>query len=149
MLSKTKVDGKSTLETRSWLMMIFYYLDNECHDDVNYYPDNDELLSMYKGQLIIQWRWWWLHTMHMARSLRFFIISFASFIRLVEGGGRRGGLLNKNMFVFLFQSSSLWSQARLFYHCYLHLFRLFSLRQNTVFIIFIIIFIFQGKTFWS
>ena len=40
--------------------------------------------------------------MHIARSLRFFMISFASFIRLVEGGGRRGGLLNKNVFVFVF-----------------------------------------------
>ena len=34
--------------------------------------------------------------MHIARSLRFFIISFASFIRLVGGRGRRGGMLWKS-----------------------------------------------------
>ena len=129
MLSKTKVDGKSTLETRSWLMI----------NDLIMMIDDVKIILMIilklidvnhmnNGQLIIQG--WWQHTMHIARSLRFFIISFASFIRLVEGGGRRGGLLDTNMFVILFQLSSLWSISRLcFDHCYLHLFCLFNLRH--------------------
>ena len=148
MLSKTKVDGKSTLETRSWLMINDWIMMIDVKIVLMIILKLINVNHMNNGQLIIQG--WWEHTMHIARSLRFFIISFASFIRLVEGGGRRGGLLDTNMFVILFQLSSLWSISRLcFDHCYLHLFRLFSLRQNTIFISFIIIFIFQCQTFWS
>ena len=47
--------------------------------------------------------------MHIARSLRFFIISFASFIRLVGGRGRRGGMLGKSHLMSTL--SSLKSQS--------------------------------------
>ena len=58
--------------------------------------------------------------MHIARSLRFFMISFASFIRLVEGGGRRGGLLNRNVLVFVFHFAFVFP-----HHCYILSLRLY------------------------
>ena len=71
----------------------------------------DDYCHMIVTMHIAPWWWWWrrrLRTMHIARSLRFFIISFASFIRLVGGRGRRGGMLGKSR-VISFQHCHHWS----------------------------------------
>ena len=121
--------------------------ENQPVDDVEQYKSWREkhswdtvlvMMMMIVTMHIAPWWWWWrrwLRTMHIARSLRFFIISFASFIRLVGGRGRRGGMLGKSHLMSTLSSLKSQSHHNCSHRGFMillspHLFRLFGSRPS-------------------